>query len=412
MNLPLSKTVPSPLKNAVNTLAGVRKTMRMGQLLPLAIIACAAIGLVASNVLLFQNAFLALFLGIIFVVFVAGQAVAFNQLRRLRKVVTSVEKTLQTLVEAGAEPDLENLKAALEADVPEGILRDLILRWTELGVRGSATGYETLLEDALDRRAIEDNRMLTLHATINRTTLKLGFLGTLIGIILTFPPMKRAVLGLSDSDGELKFIRDIALAIDGDQYAILSTLIATGLSILVEFVTIQLLERILHGLDMVQSDVNDWNAICLQPAIARRRDGSGPAAELEKSQSRMELALLRAQQTLERHLTELTAAMGVAGAQLGQVVDLQATAAKRLEELAGYDKLALSLSQSQQVLEQQLGSLTDTLRVSGSQLGQVADAQSLLSRRVTELTDYERQYRAFLSTKQKSAVPDSLRGEN
>jgi biopolymer transport protein ExbB/TolQ len=407
----LTKTVPAPLKNAVHTLAGVRKSLGFAQLLPLPIIVGAGVAMVAANVLLFQNAFLALFLAIIFVVFVAGQVVAYAQMRRLRKVVDSVEKTLQALVDSGMEPNLETLRERLENDVPEGILRDLILRWTELGVRGSETGYETLLDDALDRRAIEDNRMLTLHATINRTTLKLGFLGTLIGIILTFPPMKRAVLGLSDSDGELKFIRDIALAIDGDQYAILSTLIATGLSILVEFVTIQLLERVLHGLDMVQSDVNDWNAICLQPAIGRRRDGTGPAAELENGQARMELALLRAQQNLEHHLTELTAAMTAASSQLGQIVDIQSSVAKRLDELAGYDKLAGTLAESQQVLERHLGGITDVLRVSGSQLGQVTDAQSLLGKRVTELTDYERQYRAFLATKQKASVPDSMRGD-
>jgi biopolymer transport protein ExbB/TolQ len=405
------QSIPSPLKHALHTLVGVRKSLRLGLLLPLPIILAAGITMVLANIFLLQNAFLAFFLAIIFLVFVAGQAVALSQLVRLRKSLDSTEKTIRALVEAGTEPDLQTLRDRLEEDVPEGLLRDLILRWTELGIRGSEGGYDTLLDDALDRRAIEDNRMLTLHATINRTTLKLGFLGTLIGIILTFPPMKRAVLGLSDSDGELKFIRDIALAIDGDQYAILSTLIATGLSILVEFVTIQLLERILHGLDMVQSDVNDWNAMCLQPAIARRREDMEPAAELEQSQSRMELALLQAQQTLERHLTDLTAAMHAAGSQLGQVIDIQAAVSTRLEELSGYERLAASMSQSQQTLERHLGGLTDALRISGTQLGQVADAQSLLSRRVTELTEYERQYRAFITAKQKSATPDSLRGE-
>src|SRR5690606_30730635 len=254
----------------------------------------------------------------------AGQIVALRQLKSLRAPLASTEKAIQVMSEAGADPDLDALRDRLEAEVPEGPVRDLVLRWTELGAAGRADGYDTLLEDALDRRSLHDTRILGLHAMLNRTTLKLGFLGTLIGIILTFPPMKRAVLGLSDSDGELKFIRDIALAIDGDQYAILSTLIATGLSILVEFLTIQMLERILHGLDMVQSDVNDWNTVCLQPAVLRRREG----ADLEKSNARMEIALIQAQQIMEQHLSGLTGAMREASRQLGQVIDVQASVSK------------------------------------------------------------------------------------
>src|SRR5690606_11771493 len=203
---------------------------------------------------------------------------------------------------------LEALQARLRAEVGPGSLRDLVLNWLDLGGRGSKAGYDTLLEESLGRRSIGDSRMLSLHATINRTTLKLGFLGTLIGIILTFPPMKRAVLGLSDSDGELKFIRDIALAIDGDQYAILSTLVATGLSILIEFITIQMLERIFLGQDLVQSRVNEWNVMTLQPAIAARRDDANRAEEAERNRARLEKALVEAQLRLEDHLVELAAA--------------------------------------------------------------------------------------------------------
>ena len=407
---PASPSLPSPLKHARHALDRAAKTLRIGQWIPGLIILAAAAGMVASNVLLFQNAFLALFLAIIFVVFVAGQVVALSQGRRLRRIIVSADRTLQVLAEAGTEPDLEELRRRLEGDVPAGPLRDLVLRWTELGLQNSKEGYDTLLDDALDRRAIEDGRMLGIHAMLNRTTLKLGFLGTLIGIILTFPPMKRAVLGLSDSDGELKFIRDIALAIDGDQYAILSTLIATGLSILAEFLTIQIMERVLHGLDVVQSEVNDWNAICLQPVIVRRREQGNRAAELERSQGRMEIALMRAQQTLERHLTELTQAMHDAGNQLGQVVEIQSAVGKRLDELAAYETLAEAMARSQQALDRHLTSLTDAMRVSASQLGQVSEAQALLGRRVTELTEYERQYRTFLSSKLKASAPDGLCG--
>jgi hypothetical protein len=380
--------------------------LNLATLVPVPVIIIAAISMVTVNVFVFQNAFLALFLGIIFVVFGAGQLIALRQLRAMRGSLASAEKTVQAMIEAGAEPDLEALRDRLNTEVPEGPIRDLVLRWTELGVDGRTDGYEMLLDDALDRRAILDSRMLGLHGTINRTTLKLGFLGTLIGIILTFPPMKRAVLGLSDSDGELKFIRDIALAIDGDQYAILSTLIATGLSILVEFVTIQTLERILNGFDLVQSDVNDWNTVCLQPAVARRRQG----ADLEHSNARMELALIQAQQTMEQHLAGLTVAMREAARQLGQVVDLQASVGKRLEEFAGYDRLVAAMAQSQLTLEMNMKGINDTVRASTSQIDAVSQSQSQLALRVTELSEYERQYRAFLSAKEEASAPDNLRG--
>lgn len=404
---PSHRSIPSPLQHATKTLARVRRTVRLAALVPLPTIIIAAVAMVAVNTLVFQNAFLALFLGIIFVMFVAGQVVALRQLRAMRAPLASTEKTVQAMVEAGTEPDLEALRDRL-AEIPGGPVRDLVLRWTELAATGRTDGYESLLEDALDRRSLHDTRILGLHAMLNRTTLKLGFLGTLIGIILTFPPMKRAVLGLSDSDGELKFIRDIALAIDGDQYAILSTLIATGLSILVEFLTIQMLERILHGLDMVQSDVNDWNTVCLQPAVLRRREG----ADLEKSNARMEIALIQAQQTMEQHLAGLNGAMREAARQLGQVIDVQTAVSQRLEDLAGYDRLAAAMALSQQALEKNLGGISDLVRDSTAQIGQVAEAQSQLGRRVTELGEYERQYRAFLTAKQKAAFPEKLRGES
>lgn len=405
--IPTNRSIPTPLKHAAATLARLRRTLRIATFMPVPTIVVAGLTMLAANAFMFQNAFLGLFLALIFVVFMAGQVVALRQLKSLRAPLASTEKAIQVMSEAGADPDLDVLRDRLESEVPEGPVRDLVLRWTELGAAGRADGYDTLLEDALDRRALQDNRMLGIHAMLNRTTLKLGFLGTLIGIILTFPPMKRAVLGLSDSDGELKFIRDIALAIDGDQYAILSTLIATGLSILVEFVTIQILERILHGLDLVQSDVSDWNAVCLQPAVARRREGT----ELEKGNARMELALIHAQQIMEQHLTGLTGAMREAARQLDQVIGVQASVGQRLEELTGYDRLAAAMAASQQALEKNLGNINEALRASVSQIEQVADAQANLGRRVAELGEYERQYRAFLAAKQKAAVPDNMRGE-
>jgi DNA-binding transcriptional ArsR family regulator len=401
----------SPLRQAQEALKRIQRTARLASYLPLPIILVTILALVLSSSQWSHDLFLAFFLALIFVVFVAGQIVAWVQLRRMRPAMIQTENTLRLLVEAGEDPNLEELRQKMLSQIPESPLRDLILRWLDLGIEGNLDGYETLLENDLDRRTLHDNGILSLHSTINRTTLKLGFLGTLIGIILTFPPMKRAVLGLSDSDGELKFIRDIAMAIDGDQYAILSTLAATGLSILVEFVTIQTLEHILTGFDVVQSRVNDWKVVCLQPAIARRREDKGQTEGLEGSQARLELALMQAQQTMESHLTELTGAMHTAGMQLDQVLRIQAAVGKRVEELSEYDKLATAMLQSQQALEMHLAGLAEGLRTSASQLGQVVQVQSLVGKRVTELNEYEKQYRSFLAAKQQATAPSSLRGE-
>ncbi len=354
---PLSRR--SPVSQAREALDRLIRRARFASRLPVPIMILASVMMVVANVYLFHNAFLTLFLAIIFVVFVAGQVTALRQLRVLRPELEDADRTLALLEDAGPSPDLEVLRDRLRDEAPPGETRDLVLGWLNLGLDGRREGFDALLEEAIERRSIQGGRILSLHATLNRTTLKLGFLGTLIGIILTFPPMKRAVLGLSDSDGELNFIRDIALAIDGDQYAILSTLVATGLSILVEFVTIQMLERIFLGLDLVQSRVNEWNVMTLQPAIEARRDDANRVEEAERNRARLEKALVQAQLTLENHLVELAAAS----------------------------------------------------RAADRQLGEVARVQLLMEERMARLVDYERQYREFITTKRGAATPEGTQGE-
>lgn len=355
------KTSPFPQGNplglARETLDRLAGRARFGVRLPVPTMAFAIFALVAINVYLFHNAFLTLFLGVIFAVFIAGQVAALRQFRELRPELDSADKTLRALAEAGEFPDASALRARLR-EIPSGEVRNLVLGWVELGLQGRQDGFDVLLEEALERRSIQDGRVLSLHATLNRTTLKLGFLGTLIGIILTFPPMKRAVLGLSDSQGELKFIRDIALAIDGDQYAILSTLIATGLSILFEFITIQLLERLFLGLDLVQSRVNEWQVKTLRPALSAHLDEGRRAEEAESNRARLEKALVESQLVLENHLVELAAAS----------------------------------------------------RAANHQLGEVARVQLLMEERMARLVEYERQYREFLAAKSGAVAPEGAQG--
>jgi DNA repair exonuclease SbcCD ATPase subunit len=253
-----------------------------------------------------------------------------------------------------------------------------------------------------------------MHATLNRTTLKLGFLGTLIGIILTFPPMKRAVLGLSASDGELKFIRDIAMAIDGDQYAILSTLVATGLSILIEFVTIQFLERLFLGLGTVVSRVNEWNTLTLQPVLAERNEIGARADAAERDRARLEEAMVGSQLALERHLEALAAASHAAGGRMQELLrsqDVMEGRASRLEEAErNHARLEEAVAGAQVALEKHLTALATATRAAQGRLDDVARVQLLMEERMARLAEYERQYRDFLSAKARAVAPDGARG--
>ncbi len=344
----------NPLEQAQRALRRIRKTARICASFPLPLVAAATAGgwyMIQGNWL--QDRFLFFFLALIYGIFVFGQLLALAQIRRLLPGVAGTEKVIEVLRAAGDEPDLEALRQTLLEHTSGGHLRDLLLRWIELGLRGEVEGSDALLDSAWERRSLGDSRALSWHISLNRTTLKLGFLGTLIGLILTFPPMKRAVLGLSDSQGEFKFIADIAKAIDGDQYAILNTLIATALSIFIEFVTVQLLERVLNGFDMVNSHINDWNLTRLQPWIRKHYGAEAQLHALEDRREKMEHSLMHAQQAIETHLSKLT----------------------------------------------------EALRNSATQLDQIARIQAQVGKRVGELGDYEKQYRTFLAAKQQAAAP-------
>jgi len=260
------------------------------------------------------------------------------QMRRVLAGVRNTGKSITVLAEAGDEPDLPVLRAKLLESAPPGHMRDLLLRWIELGMRGETTGSESLLNNAWDRRAHSDNSSVSLHVSMNRTTLKLGFLGTLYGLILTFPPMQRAVMGLSDSDGELRFIKDISLAIDGDEFAIAVTLGATALSILIELVTIQILERALGGFDMVNSHINDWNLTRLQPWVKKRYGVEGRQRQALEAQSQMDARLMRAQHEMDANLGRALEAIARTTKQLDQLAMVQTAVGRRIAELVEYEK--------------------------------------------------------------------------
>lgn len=346
------KLSEDPLQQAERALVRITKAARLSMLLPLPIVAGAVAGFFFLDPKWYFNAFLV----IIFVLFMTGQVMMVVQMRRVMAGARNTAKVLNVLGKAGDAPDLEALRASILENAPPGHLRDLLLRWIELGLRGEVHGSEALLENAWDRRAVHDSRLVSMHVSLNRTTLKVGFLGTLYGLLITFPPMERAVMGLADSDGEMKFIRDISLAIKGDELAILVTLGATALSVLIEMVTIQVLERTLGGFDMVNSHINDWNLTRLQPWIRKRYSAS-----------------------------------------VNERVSLQADLERKLVEAQGE-------------MDKNLARTLDAMGKTSKQIEMLAQVQVMVGKRVQELADYEKQYRGFIQAKQEGAAPAHLRG--
>lgn len=350
-NLPEFKLSEDPLLQAKRALLNTRKIARNSSYLPIPVIAFAAFAFFKFETHWYLNPFLAL----IFAVFVVGQVMAVLQLRRVQAGVRNTGKTLAILAEAGDQPDLPALRTRLLEGAPPGHMRDLLLRWIELGMRGETGGSESILNNAWDRRAHLDQSSIAVHVSMNRTTLKLGFLGTLYGLILTFPPMQRAVMGLADSDGELGFIKDISLAIDGDEFAIAVTLGATALSILIELITINFLERALAGFDLVNSHINDWNLTRLQPWVHK---------------------------TYGRD-------------------------ARPRNPVEGFGALEGKLSQAHVEMDKNLNRALEAIARTTKQLDQLALVQTAVGRRIAELVDFEKQYRSFIESKSGAVAPPS-----
>lgn len=351
---PNVKLSENPLQQAGRALKRIRNTSRLCVMLPLPVIAIATAGFFALDAhLKSHHWYFNPFLVVIYGIFVTGQIMAVLQIRRVLSGVRNTGKVLATLLDAGDEPELEQLREHLLEKAPPGHLRDLLLRWIELGLRGELHGSDALLDNAWDRRSMIDSRSVSVHISLNRTSLKVGFLGTLYGLILTFPPMQRAVLGLADSEGEMKFIKDISAAIDGDEFAIMVTLGATALSILIELVTVQILERALGGFDIVNSHIDDWNLTRLQPWIRKRY---GPEAQKEKA--------LGAQFELEKKLAQVQAEM-----------------------------------------DKNLSHTLEAVAKTGKQIEMLAQVQAVIGKRIAELSDFEKQYRSFLQTRQQAGTP-------
>ncbi|MEN9353162.1 MAG: hypothetical protein RL318_487 [Fibrobacterota bacterium] len=342
--------VEEPLWHAERELEGVRKNARLGLAGPPFLLVFGFLGVMRIDPTWMKNPVMVLILAL----FVVGQIMLWRHLVMIRKGATSTLSVINLLREAGSEPDLALLRTNL-MNHKDGPTRDLVLRWVNLGLQGILEGSDQLIENSSERRFIRDQKLASLHISVNRNILKIGFMGTLIGLLLTFPPMKRAVLGLSDSAGEMGFIRDIASAIDHDAYAIMATLVATGFSILLEAVVVQALERILTRFEIADRHLADWNVTRLQPMAVRIYEA--------------------------RHAAPSGTWRPVASAPV------------------------MSLPQTREQMDAHFQLLLDTIGRTGETVEAVARAQAALSSRIEKLLEFESHYRQFLATKAEAIAP-------
>ena len=334
------------LTRATELLDGIRRNALASLVLPVPLSVFAILAVAHFDHLFYRNPIQSSVL----LLFFAGQAALIHQLVGLSRRAREDRKVFEALRVAGADPDLSELTHTLEV-LKVGETRDLCLRWIELGLRGECDTAGGIMRNATDRRDIQDSSRLGLHALVNRTVLKVGFLGTLVGLVLTFPPMKRAILGLSDSGGEMSFIRDIAKAIDEDAYAIQATLVATGISLLLEALVVQLLERLFRRRELAETHLSDWYLSILAPAV--RAHVAKDRAPSSEDRARTEARLIEAQKILDAHVQRLL----------------------------------------------------ETLRNTGTSVEAMARLQMELAGRVNRLSAWESEYRQFLSTKKAAAGP-------
>lgn len=333
------------LQLAEKHLNKVRRIAKAGYFAPPPLLAMGYLGTTLLDPAWMRNPII----GIILALFTVGQILLFRHLTTIRAGAQRTLEALAILKAAGPEPDLEDLHEELARAKP-GHTRDLALHWVEIGLQGNTEGSEPLLENATERRYIRDHKLAGVHVSINRTILKVGFLGTLIGLLFTFPPMKRAILGLSSSNGEMGFIRDIAAAIDEDGNAILATLISTAFSVLLETVVVQALERMLTGFDLADRHLADWNITCLQHAVRQN------------------------------------------------VAKLQAM---RNASPVGWPS-------TRDEMDSRFRLLMDTVSRCGETIDVLAQTQNSIAQRVEALTHYERRYRDFVASKSSALTPETV----
>jgi hypothetical protein len=373
--------IHSPLDLANKHLALCMRWIIGSLVLPLPLIASAVVGF---NYF-YPHWYKDLFLWAILLLFASGQVGSLFQLLGLNGGARKAARVLAFLKKSGDRPEIQNFQQQLMFTTPACHIRDNVLRWIRLGIQGNTEGLERMMEQTALRRDQNAATTISFHTLINRTTLKMGFLGTLIGLIMTFEPMKQAMLALQSSRGEFRFVTDMVRAIDGDSYAIVTTLLATALSIFVELVTIQCFERIFHQFEIMNSNLENWCIIQLQPWISeiigrkKRYDGT---AEYQKRFAETE-AIPSAQRSGE-------SAGGENG--YGALIEFQ-------------KEFAAKVVAMQQTMDEQLRTLSSRVNQTGQQITGLVSIQEAIDKKISDLADGEEQYRRFLQSKLQRVVP-------
>lgn len=223
--------------------------------------------------------------------------------------------------------DVERLTENIKRKAKDSDDKTLFINWLQLALANKHSATTEITENAFNRQELKKEKVGYLHILINRITLKLGFLGTLIGLLMTFPAMKSAILGLNNSNGEMTFITDIARAIDGDQYAILTTMIATVLSLMAEFITIQLITRSSINFEIIMSHLTDWYQTTIVPIF----EDDSENEELSRKKR-------DAEQAIAENLVTLTALSQKTAVELEKMVTFQEHLSNRVHKLNKYEE--------------------------------------------------------------------------
>jgi hypothetical protein len=355
------------------------------------------------------------FLLTMFAIFAFGQISALIQLRVLARGLKKVKLTLGVLLQAGGL-SLTELQTRLQGLNTHGHLFDLINRSLLFGMKGDTAPMAAMMDHATLRRMKSVDKKVGTHASVNRILLKLGFLGTLIGLIMTFPPMREAILTLDPKNAEKgsSFVEHIAGAIDGDQYAILATLIATALSILIELLTIQILKRVCGTFEMVNGFVDEWSITELQPWIREQvqgKDDLGKSMMQQRAfqQKMIELErefqgrLLELKESSQKHITAL-----FQGSQENWMRLHKESEAMFLKSLKDTEQ---RIHETQAGVNKNVDLLGGFVQHVAQRMGDIPPLQLAFAKRMDELLAYERQYRSFLEVQSQISVPRHLKPE-
>jgi hypothetical protein len=228
--------------------------------------------------------------------------------------------------------------------------------------------------------------------------------------------MREAILTLDPKNAEKgsSFVEHIAGAIDGDQYAILATLIATALSILIELLTIQVLKRICGTFEAVNGFVDEWSITDLQPWIREQVGGKDDLGKSMMQQQAFQQKMIEMEREFQGRLLELKESSQM------HITALYKSSQEnwvRIHKDSESMFLKALKDTEQRILETQAGVNKNVDLLGGfvqhvaQRMGEIPPLQLTFAKRMDELLAYERQYRSFLEAQSHISVPRHLKPE-